>query len=136
MCNRQSFRIVVITNKEKIKQALQVQNGFRGYEYPPVLALVLTDTQAFRGVTERNNLYIDGGSFMMSFLLGLEYVSLAACPLNTMFSIKEERKTRKILNIADNYNFISYIAIGNFRDSNKVAKSFRFPSDEITIELK
>lgn len=136
VCNRQSFRIVVISNKEKIKQALSVQNGFRGYSYPPVLALVLTDTQAFRGITERNNLYIDGGSFMMSFLLGLEYVGLAACPLNTMFSIEEEKKTREILDISNNYNFISYVAIGNYRNKNKVAKSFRFSAEEVTIEIK
>src|SRR5690606_33526909 len=105
--------------------------GFHGYDTPPVLALVLTDTRSFRGPNERNNVYIDGGSFMMSFLLGLEYEGLAACPLNTMFSVKEEKKTRRILGLADNYNFISYVAIGNFREQNKVAKSFRFPVDDI-----
>lgn len=135
VCNRQSFRVVVIKDKEKIKQLLQIQNGFRGYACPPILALVLTDAQAFRAVTERNNQYIDGGSFMMSFLLGLEYVGLAACPLNTMFSIKGEEETRKILGITDNYNFISYVAIGNFMDKNKVAKSFRFPAKEIIVEI-
>lgn len=136
VCNRQSFRVLVIKDPQVIKQALSVQNGFRGYDYPPVLSIVLTDARAFRGVTERNNQYIDGGSFMMSFLLGLEYVGLAACPLNTMFSIKEEKKARKILGLEDNYNFIAYVAIGNFRDSNKVAKSFRFPADEIIVEVK
>lgn len=135
VCNRQAFRIVIVTNHDKIKRALQIQNGFRGYDYPPVLALILTDTRSFRGVAERNNLYIDGGSFMMAFLLGLEYAGLAACPLNTMFSIKSEKETRRILDIDDNYNFISYVAIGNFRDLNKVAKSFRFSAEEITEEL-
>lgn len=135
VCNRQSFRIVVIKDREIIKQLLQIQNGFRGYSFPPVMALVLTDAQSFRDVSERNYQYIDGGSFMMSFLLGLEYAGLAACPLNTMFSITEEKRTRKILNLTDNYNFISFVAIGNFMDQNKVANSFRFPADEIIIEV-
>jgi nitroreductase len=136
ICNRQSFRVMIIKNREKIKEVLQIQNGFRDYDPPPVLVLILTDTRFFRGVEERNNVYIDGGSFMMSFLLGLEYEGLAACPLNTIFKVDEEKKTRQILGIADNYNFISYVAIGNFRKKNKVAKSFRFPVDDIIIEVK
>lgn len=136
VCNRQSFRVVIIKNQKKIKQALKIQNGFHGYETPPVLALVLTDTRSFRGPSERNNVYIDGGSFMMSFLLGLEYEGLATCPLNTMFSVREEKRTRRLLGIADNYNLISYVAIGNFRKQNKVAKSFRFSVDDIIVEIK
>lgn len=136
VCNRQSMRVLVLKDPDLIKQALSVQNGFRGYDYPPILTIILTDTRAFRGVTERNNQYIDGGSFMMSYLLSLEYEGLAACPLNTMFTLKEEKKARKILGLTDNYNFIAYVAIGNFRDSNKVAKSFRFSADEITVDVK
>lgn len=136
VCNRQSFRVVIIKNQKKIKQLLQVQNGFHGYDIPPVLALVLTDTNSFRGPNERNNAYIDGGSFMMALLLGLEYEGLAACPLNTMFSVKEEKLTRKLLGISGNYNMISYVAIGNFRGQNKVAKSFRFSVDDIVVEVK
>lgn len=133
ICNRQSFRIMIMTDEAMIKKAIDLQNGFKSYDYPPVLALVLTDTRLLRSVSERNNAYIDGGLFLMSFLLGLEYEGLAACTLNTMFSVKKEKEVRNVLGVDDNYNFIAYVAIGNFRDENKVAKSFRLPVDEVII---
>lgn len=136
VCNRQSYRVILVKNAQIIKELLLVQNGFKGYSLPPVLAVVLTDTRSFRGVNEYHNTYIDGGLFLMSFLLSLEYEGLAACALNTMFSVKEDKTSRKILELASNYNFISYVAIGNFRDVNRVAKSFRLKPENITRTIE
>lgn len=135
VCNRQSSRIRVITDKKLIKQALEIQAGFRGYELPPCLLLITTDTSAFIETKERNQVYIDGGLFSMSILNGLEYVGLAACPLHTMFNIKDEVATRKVLNIPENENLIMYIAVGNLNQENLYCKSFRYDSDSITTVL-
>ncbi|RSX51757.1 Nitroreductase family [Bifidobacterium goeldii] len=132
VCNRQSFRVTLINNTKIIAQALDLQGGWRGYKKPPVLALITSDISTFVGAEERNEPYIDGGLFTMSFLLSLEYESLATCPLNAMFQIKQEKQMRSLLNIPDSEVLIAFVAIGNFADSVPAPKSFRFAGKSIT----
>ncbi|MGG5317320.1 nitroreductase family protein [Enterococcus sp. AZ072] len=132
VCNRQSSRIYVITNKEIIEDALKLQGGFNGYELPPALILVTVDNSYFVSVYERKQGYTDGGIFSMSLLYGLEFVGLAACALNTMFDEKKTKETKKLLSIPDSENLVMYISTGNFKTKNSVPKSFRFDVDEIT----
>ena len=132
VCNRQSSRVHVITNKDVIKNAMAIQGGMNGYVIPPALIAVTTDSSSFISIYERNQIFIDGGAFSMSLLLSLEYQGLAACPLNTMFSIKRDKAMRKLLNIGSNENLIMIISVGNFKEKNNVAKSFRLSSKDIT----
>lgn len=136
ICNRQPSRVVVITDKDKIDDVLKVQNGMTGYDTPPVLLMVSTDSSAFVDLTERNQIYIDGGLFSMSLLLALESVSLAACPLNAMFTVSRDKKIRKILDLPKNENIIMFVSVGNFIPSSKVPKSFRYSGDEISRTIK
>ncbi|WP_439443718.1 nitroreductase family protein [Listeria aquatica] len=92
VCNRQSSRVYILRDKDKIAKALQIQGGFNGYEIPPCLIAVTTDTRYFVNITERNQIYIDGGIFGMSLLYALEYNDLAACALNMMFDSTKEKK--------------------------------------------
>lgn len=130
ICNRQSSRATVIYSQDKIKEVLNLQGGITGYKLPPVLIMITTDTSAFVGVNERNQVFIDGGLYAMSVLLGLEHVSLAACPLNAMLTVKNDKKMRRILNIPASENIIMFISVGHFMTDNKVPKSFRYNSDE------
>lgn len=132
ICNRQSGRVRIMTDTKKIKAALSIQRGMTGYKLPPVLLTVTTDSSSFIDLTERNQIYIDGGLFAMALLMGLEYVSLAACPLNAMFSVRQDKDMRKLMSIPDNENFIMFIAVGNFKTNNKVPKSFRYAARDIT----
>lgn len=132
ICNRQSSRATVLYDREKIDAALRLQGGITGYELPPVLIMITTDTSAFVGVNERNQVWIDGGLFAMSVLLALEYVSLAACPLNAMMSIKRDKKMRKLLDIPASENIIMFISVGNFLDESGVPKSFRYDVEEVS----
>lgn len=132
VCNRQPFRVAILTNPETIQNALRIQGGYRGYGIPPVLLVVLTDTMGYVDKTERNQVYIDGGAFSMALLLGLEYQSLAACPLNAMFTVLKERKVRKLLDIEPSHNIIMFIAVGNFPSKSKVPKSFRYSASDIS----
>lgn len=135
VCNRQSSRVHVIHDRSLIKEALKIQGGFNGYDCPPCLLLITTDTRYFIDVTERNQIYIDGGLFSMSLLYALEYECLAACALNTMFDPKRETATRQLLGIDDSENLIMYITVGNFKEVYKVPKSHRISVDEITSYL-
>ena len=131
ICNRQSSRATVIYDKSKIAAALKLQGGITGYELPPALIMITTDTSAFLDVNERNQVFIDGGLYSMAILMGLEYVSLAACPLNAMLSVKNDNKMRNILNIPASENIIMFISVGNFLEENKVPRSFRYGKDAV-----
>lgn len=97
--------------------------------------MITTDTRYFIDVTERNQVYVDGGLFAMSLLYALEYERLAACALNTMFDPKRESATRKLLGINESENMIMYLTVGNFKDNYRVPKSYRLSVEQIVKYL-
>lgn len=133
VCNRQPARVRIYTDVDIIREALQIQSGFGGYDLPPALVLVTADQQAFMGINEHNEGYVDGGLFAMSLLYALEACDLAACPLNTMFNANADRRTRQLLKIPDNEVFIMYIAVGHFNDVYKICLSKRFDLNHILV---
>lgn len=132
ICNRQSSRVHVITDKDMVKKALKIQGGMTGYDIPPALIAITTDTRDFVALKERNQVYVDGGLFAMSLLLALEYKKLASCPLNTMFTIRQDKAARSLLDLEPSENIIMFAAVGNFKKQNNVPKSFRLKGEEIT----
>ena len=132
VCNRQATRIYQITDPEKIKAALKIQGGFNGYDMPPVLLLVTSDIRAFMNYGERNEPFVDGGLFSMSLLYALEAYGLAACPLNAMFNLAQDRQTRELLNMPDSEFPVMYIAVGNFPESVPVCRFRRTPESIVT----
>ncbi|WP_301895059.1 nitroreductase family protein [Bifidobacterium angulatum] len=136
VCNRQAYRILLVQNQELVKRALELQGGWRGYDMPPLLALISVDVRSFVSVEERNEPYIDGGLFTMAFLTALEYESLASCPLNTMMRKQQEHDIRNLLGIPDYEVLIAFVAIGNFPESIESPISFRYKPEIITRELR
>lgn len=135
VCNRQSARVITIADSQLIEETLSLQGGFTGYDTPPVLLVVTSDIETLVGVNERNQPYIDGGLFSMSLLLSLEYVKLAACPLNAMLPISRELKIRKILDIPENESIIMFMSVGHFTEKNPAPKSFRYSLNSISKNL-
>lgn len=133
VCNRQPARIRIFTDIDIITQALKIQGGFGGYNMPPALMLITADLQAFMGINERNEGYVDGGLFPMSLLYSLETCGLAACPLNTMFNDLAATETRRLLHVPDNEVFVMYIAVGHFRETSRICRSQRFGLDRILM---
>lgn len=135
VCNRQSLHVHEIYDKEVIEKLLEVQGGIAYYDTPPALLLITTDDKGYVGINERNQGYIDGGLFAMSVLYALEYKKLAACPLNTMFDIKQEMTMRGMLGVSDSEKFITFISVGYFNKENQVCKSFRYPAEHILSRI-
>lgn len=136
VCNRQPTRVHVILDKEIIKEALRIQGGVNGYPAPPVLIMITSDLRAFMTSYERNEGYTDGGLFGMSLLLALESQGLGACPLNTMFTAKAEKKTRKLLRIPDYEVPVMYIEVGNFLEETRTCRSTRLSGEDITTVMQ
>lgn len=131
VCNRQAGRVHVTNDTQTIQKILKLQGGLGGYETPPVLIAVTTDTGRFIAPAERNQIYTDGGLLSMSLLLALEYEKIAACPLNAMLGVNVERKIKHLFNIPQNENVVMFISAGNFKLENNAPKSFRVSTDSI-----
>lgn len=136
VCNRQPTRIHLITNPAVIAKALKIQGGVHGYKTPPMLILVTADNRAFMSPNERNEGFTDAGLFSMSLLLALEAKGIAACPLNTMFVLHQEKATRELLDIPDSENLVMYIELGHYPDVIRFPKSHRFTAEQITRIVK
>lgn len=91
VCNRQFGKIYVYRDQRDIDFLLQLQGGARGFaDQPRALAVLTADLTSYWGSGERNQVWIDGGLFAMSFLLGLHARGLGACCLNWSKSPSED----------------------------------------------
>ena len=132
VCNRQSWNVHYIKNQNIVEKVLKLQGGLTGNgENLSKLLLVTCDKQYMMGPQERNQTYIDGGLFTMSLLYALESEGLATCTLNTNYTINIEKMMRKILDISMSEDLIAFVAIGNYPEIFKVAKSPRDSTDKI-----
>lgn len=135
-CNRQSSHVYIISDKEKIKEVLSIQNGNRGFGHLiNKLLIVTSNLNAFKGPNERYQSYIDGGMFAMSLLYSLHYEGLGACPLNWSVTKDKDKKIRNCIDIKDSENVIMLIGVGNIPEKLSIAVSERKSLNEIVREL-
>lgn len=134
VCNRQSSRVKIISDMQKLESILRLQGGFDGYEQPDKLLLITSDLSVFLRAHERNQAFVDGGLFCMSLLYALEYKSIGACPLSVNISQEKTDEIRKILNIPESEILIMFIACGIVDDNVTSPKSYRSPANKI-IEM-
>jgi hypothetical protein len=81
---------------------LKLQNGNTGFGHTiPLLALVTADLGAFFDSSERIEPALDGGLFLMSFLLALESQGLASCCLNFCVGPQTDKMAHRIGNIPE-----------------------------------
>lgn len=130
-CNRQMWKVRAIKEEGMINKVLQYQRGFSGYEAPPVLFLITISLESFQFPRERNQAFVDGGLFGMSFMYSLEYLELASCALNCEFTIEDEKSIREILELPDSEVMIMFIACGHFLEQYPVCKSPRISSNKV-----
>lgn len=113
VCNRQASNVYVIQSKDLIDKVLEVQAGFSGYSHNVKQILILTnDRQFYYSIGERNQLYIDGGIYLMNLLYSLHYYKIANCPANWGKSIDEEASLFKIIDLPESEKIICLIPIG------------------------
>ncbi|BCS96483.1 hypothetical protein DSLASN_21150 [Desulfoluna limicola] len=132
VCNRQGWEVVLVKNKEKIENVLNLQSGNSGIENIQNIIVVSSDLTSFFGLNERNQPYIDGGIFLMSLLNSLHYNNIASCTLNWTVDRKQDSKLKKLLNIKNSKVVIALVALGSYdEDAIKIASSYRKPLKSI-----
>ncbi|ACT91332.1 nitroreductase family protein [Dyadobacter fermentans] len=136
VCNRQASNVYLIEDKEKIDRVLEVQGGFKGYGKNVSQLLILTnDRNFYYTIGERNQLYVDGGIFLMNLLYSLHYYEIANCPANWGKEVTAERKLSQFVTIPESQKIICIIPIGVSREKFRVTLSERRPLNEVLKTL-
>jgi nitroreductase len=134
-CNRQSVRVHLYTNKNKIADILKVQGGNRGFGHLTEFLLVVTyDSAIYFEQNERNSGLVDGGMYCMNILYSLHANGIAGCILNTANAPAKDINMRKVTDIPEGEYFVAMIACGVPPDEFKIATSFRYPLNFILTE--
>ena len=125
VCNRQHWRVHIITGALK-DRVLRLQNGNAGFgENVPQIAIITSSLKAFSLPAERVQAYTDGGMFAMSFLLAAHAHGVATCPLNWAASLKQDIAIRELNILAESEAVIMLVALGYARDESVIANSPR-----------
>jgi nitroreductase len=133
VCNRQATRVHHISDPELAQRVLALQNGNRGFGHVPTVLIVTTDLRLFAGASERNQRWIDGGLFAMTLVWALHAQGLATCMLNWSMNNSSTDRLRAVAGLEPWEDVITYIAVGNYPNEYRVARSPRRSRDEILI---
>ncbi len=125
-CNRQPVRVYVIQNTRKKNDLFEtitsMQRGNRGFGYnADKLLIIAVEMDTYNGLGERNQMYVDGGSYTMNMMYSLQYYGISSCILSSAllphdFSIKFLKRNEVVC---------SMLLIGNCPDEFLVARSLK-----------
>lgn len=112
-CNRQPNKVVLLQGRHTIDQALEFQNGNRGFGHTvPLLGVLVVDTSGYFDGSERNQPYVDGGLFAMSLMLALRAMGLGSCSLNWCVTPNTDRRFRQLGHVRPEETVTMMLAIG------------------------
>jgi len=135
-CNRQSPRVYVLQNKDKIRELLETQGGTRGFaDLVRVAFIITTRTSRYSGAAERNLAFVDGGIFLMNMLYGLQYFGIGACPLMWDEYTMGSEYIREQLDIPCDEMVVALIGAGHVPETFKVAVSQRVKLADVLVFL-
>lgn len=124
VCNRQAWRVHVMSERADIEQALRYQNGNAGFGNQASKLLVLTcDIRRFTSAGERFQYWIDGGMFGMSMVYALHSLGLGTCCLNMSTTSYRDRAFRKAIGLPGHEAVIMMIAVGHLPEDLRVPQS-------------
>jgi nitroreductase len=96
----------------------------------------VSDRNYYYSIGERNQLYIDGGVFLMNLLYALHYYKIGACPAHWGFNYKQDKEIQKELNLSGSEKVICLIPIGIPKEEFKTTLSLRRKNEEILKIVK
>lgn len=121
-CNRQPWKVHIFQG-EKAKFILKYQNGNRGFNKNIQTVLLITGELTSFSNGERNQVYIDGGLFSMSLIYALHGKALGVCALNTALKVPQEKMLFSAASLPSHEVPIMMLAVGNLKETYKVARS-------------
>jgi nitroreductase len=126
VCNRQPWKIKILSTFEDKKIALDHQNGNKGFGHEVDKVIIIgADLRSFIDVIERNEGFIDLGMFSMSFILALQEQGLSTCCLNWCVNPEIDQKLHQDLNLPDWFRVGYLLAVGYSETNSQTAASIR-----------
>ncbi|TDP40228.1 nitroreductase [Idiomarina aquatica] len=123
-CNRQPFNVYIIDEDDALKRAVKQPMGTAGWEHNiPMLAVFVGDFSCFEAARDRHVPYIDASLAAMNFMLALETLGLASCPINWPDIEIRERRMAKLLKLDAWQRPIMCMAIGYAQEEGGIAFS-------------
>ena len=134
-CNRQYCKVYCISNKVKFPKILDLQAGNRGFGHLANKILIVTsDLLDITSAVERNDLFTNGGIFLMNLCYALHYHKIAHCILNWSKEPRVDLEMHKYLDIPQNEAIIAILTCGYAPSEFDVALSQRRELEDIFIE--
>jgi len=131
-CNRQPWRLHLYDDRESIDRLLAYQNGNRGFGHTiPLLAIVTCEYGSFFDASERHEPALDGGLFLMSFILALQSLGLSSCCLNWCVEPVVDVWGHMAASIPHSEKILSFLAIGRAREGAITPLSARRPLEDV-----
>ncbi len=133
-CNRQPMRYHIYDKGALLEKMRHLPLGTAGFaDNIPMICALTGDHSAFSYERDRHGFYIDGSLSAMLFMLALETVGLASCPLNWAEINSRNRQFEKLSGLPSHERPIMFIAIGYPDPDGKVAYSERKSLEDLRI---
>lgn len=134
VCNRQFGKVYAFTDEVTIQRLLSVQGGANGFASEiKGLAIVTTNLRAYWNAGQRNQAWVDGGLFAMSFILGLHAQGIGSVCLNWSKKPSKDQEMRLAAGIQQEDAIVMLIGFGKLRKEYVVAASSRVPVAQALI---
>ena len=113
-CNRQHVRLRCISDHDIRDKILTMQGGARGFGHLADKLLILTaDLDDTCIITEHNDVYVEGGIFLMNLCYALHYHQVAHCILNWFCNRDNDQNLRALIpSIRDTEVVIAVVSWG------------------------
>ncbi|MDH3468864.1 MAG: nitroreductase family protein [Gammaproteobacteria bacterium] len=123
-CNRQPTHYRIYDEGPLLREMARLPLGTAGFaDNIPMICAVTGDLSAYFYERDRHSIYVDGCLSAMLFMLALETVGLASCPLNWAEIDSRDQRFEKMAGLLPHERAIMFMAIGYPDPEGKVAYS-------------
>lgn len=135
-CNRQPYEFYKIESQPLLSQLVKLPGGTAGFaENIPCLMAVVGDLSFYPEARDRHVIYIDGSLASMQFMLALETLGLASCPINWPELHTLDKRVSSLLNLPEYKRVVMFIAVGYPDESGYIAYSEKKSPEDIIKKL-
>jgi nitroreductase len=134
-CNRQPFLFRYFEDAAAARHVAGLAMGTAGYgDNIPALVVVLADLSCYPEERDRHVAYIDAALASMQFMLALETLGLASCPINWPDIEQRERLMARELDLPWHVRPVMLLAIGYADPAGGVPYSAKKPAEALLRE--
>ena len=135
-CNRQYWKTYCVSNRDIGQKILNLQDGNRGFGHLADKVVIVTANLEAVGPKERNDLFTNGGMYLMNLCYALFYYEVAHCILNWSKLPEVDAELRSLINLPDSESVIAILSCGEPPDEFDVAASPRRDLTDVFKEIK